>query len=248
VKKQMAVVAVVLGLAGMTLPGGIPTAGGVEIPLPRITGSVNVHPVPPPLNHDTQPVGLHLGAEFKNRDGSHVPALRSFLTSFPRGISAANEVALPKCGRQTIEDTPKRCGRSLVGKGTAFIEEGNERRTASLSAYVGAWSHQGKKLLVLISPEGGKSLISTLSFAAPQASFTASWSIPKISDGRGSLVKFRLDLRRFVAFRGVQQSWLSAQCPKTGIEAHVEAIFKDEVNAGLGNETFVADRRADCAS
>jgi hypothetical protein len=243
----MAVVAVVLGIAGTSLVGG-PTARSVEIPLPRVTGSVDVHPVPPQLDQGTQPVGLHLGADFKNRDGSHVPALRSFLTSFPRGLSVANEVALPKCSRKTIQNTPKRCGRSLVGRGAAFIEEGNEMKTASLSAYVGGWSDQGKKLLVLISPEGGQPAISTLSFDARRPGFTASLSIPKISDGRGSLVKFRLDLRRFVVFRGIQQSWLSARCPKTGIDAHVEAIFKDEINAGLGNEKFVADRQADCAS
>lgn len=243
-KKVVGVVALV-GLI-TAVPTTLCSAGAVEIPLPKITARVDVHPTPRLLKQGAQPVGLQLSGSFATRDRSHLPALRSFEFGYRAGLAVGGETSVPVCRRSVLESSPSRCAASLIGAGSGQIEEGSSRVSVQLAAYV---SRSTRRSLTLLISGRGKTtdFVSSMSFSSSRSRLHAAWSIPRLEEGRASLASFELTLRRSVQYRGVREPVLSGRCPGAGLQADVHAELRDELESGIGDQQVDAAITASCS-
>jgi hypothetical protein len=211
-------------------PGLIVKFGGEVIPrkLPR---------------HEMAPVAVGLWGRVATTDGTHPSALREATIDFDRNI-ALDARGLPVChppGRDIrITSLRQICRNAIVGGGSAdfelaFPEEKPIRDHSRVTVY-----NRGVR-------DGITTLISVASIDVPVPSAIATTieisraqrpyglqavaRLPVIAGGSGSLLDFKLRIRRFFAYQGSRSSFVTARCPHGVLDEVGRLLFKNEANS-----------------
>lgn len=244
-----------LGVVVAMLVGGAPTLGkDVEIPVPPLSADlkVKVHPKSLPESRAAH-ISLEVRAAFSTLDATQVPALREAVIDISKG-GRINASSLPTCGRREVEagGDGSLCKRATVGSGSAAFEVAptQQKVHAHLTAINGGVKGQAVTLFVLASfKEASSQPLLTVAKVAPvrgSGAMRATWRLPRLLGGNGSLQAFDLTLDRVFSSGGEKTSFLQAQCETGKLAADIRGVFKDEAGTGIGDQTVTANYLAPC--
>jgi len=234
-------------LVGMTLALGVPPAHAEIEPYaycpfrvsfddcgsPLLALEVDGGPTPKALPKNVMaPVAVTVRGAIGRADGSHPPALREVIVDLDKNavIHAAD---FPSCGLRRIEgrraaEVHSACRDAIVGRGKALVGVGSSERGSveiPLTLVNGGITEGIARLFVhgeFPAPEP----VAIVSVAKVEKArngrygHTATWRIPSILDGAGSLLSFKFQLDR---------GYVGARCTDGKLQANiVKALFRDE--------------------
>ena len=113
---------------------------------------------------------------------------------------------------------------------------------APLTLFNGGASDGVTRLFVYSSAEAvGGPLVAVAQIRHRGAGLKATWRLPRILDGDGSLLGFRLKVKRGFAASGRRHSYLSARCPNGLFRVSIPKLaFVNEAHApGVPSQTFL---------
>jgi hypothetical protein len=249
-----------IGAIGALLVGVGDRATAVEIPIPRLTaefsGTVNPRALPA---EELASVALTIQGRISSADGRQPPALREAMVKFDRG-GVINAKGLPVCKLGQLEGRGTRavrrtCGKAIVGTGTGHVEvTPPQRLPATLTVLNGGVT--GRTTTVFIHaalggpfPAPTVTVVKARKVRDGRYGLETVWRIPRILNGAGSVLDFRLNIKRIFRYRGAEQSYVMAKCLDGRLVANVaRAIFKDESHSGIGDQTLSETVIQDCAA
>jgi hypothetical protein len=200
------------------------------------------------------PVALEIRGVIRNRDGTHVPALREAVFDFDK--HGAIEVrGLPVCGRTQLEgrvtgEARHLCRAAIVGRGTAEIEMAATetkpvRIPVRLTLFNGGVAAGVTKLFIHATVQAPEPLPTVAAVTIEETDrgrygLASVTRIPQLFDGAGSLIGFDLQIgRRYGQAR--ERSYLMARCFDGRLNTKlVEANFIDEATGPRTKTTLSA--------
>jgi hypothetical protein len=222
---------------------------------PRLTAEFGGGVVPRKLPKASRaPVALKLWGRVSTTDGTHPSALRELTVALDRSI-AIDAKGLSVCGggihavRRPPGDLRKRCRSSIVGGGRAdfeiaFPERPPIRERSKLTLYNGGIKG-GVTTLYAVAP------IETpvpIFIATPikikkihkgRYGLRTVAKLPKVAGGSGSLLDFKLKIKRLFTYNRTKHSLVSAKCLDGKLKAKIiKAILRNEAE-GPRTETTI---------
>lgn len=253
---------VAVGVADVTPSAACPlrlAADETGCAWPRLLLTVNGVVAPKELPRRRRaPVAVTLSGRFRTTDATQPSALREVDLRFDRDV-AIDATGLHACGRKRLEARGERaarraCRASIVGRGVARVAVPSARETPiplPLTVFNGGVKEGITTLLVhsfapapLATP-----LIATVKLSEERVGRFGTKGvvrIPQIAAGEGSLLDFRLRVKRPFGYGGKRRSFATARCPDGGLEAAFSRIlFRNEAKApGVAAQTVFKGRIA----
>ena len=166
------------------------------------------------------PVALTIGGTIGTERGGHPSALREAMVTLDRGLKIDTS-GLAACPRRRLErldvaGARKACRKAIVGHGVARVGVASSDSTlrVPLTLFNGGTSAGVTRLFVYSSAgAAGGPLVAVAQIRHREEGLKATWRLPRILDGDGSLLGFRLKVKRGFAASGRRHSYLSARCP-----------------------------------
>jgi hypothetical protein len=183
------------------------------------------------------PISLNVSGKIKTNDGSHPPALTSFVleTDKAGGVDATG---VPTCTQGKLEarttaDAKKVCGKALIGTGTTNVEvQFPEQNPIPLKSQL-LILNGGKKgatttlfIHAFLSSPVTAAIVTTVKIkkhASGPYGLKSVATIPKIANGAGSVTAFSLTINK--------KGYLTAKCTDGNLVARGEAIFSGGIKA-----------------
>jgi len=189
------------------------------------------------------PVALELRGRVAQNDGHHPPALREAVVDFDRDV-ALDARGLPAChlpGRD-IRRSPagfaKICRDAIVGESSAefeyaYPERAPVRSSVTFTAY-NRGVRDGVTRAIVVAfvkvPMPEPIVIPVEITKKPDFPLHALVRVPKLAGGAGSLIGFRLRIKRLFAYKGRRHSYLTARCPDDQFKFLVpKLLFRNEL-------------------
>jgi hypothetical protein len=203
------------------------------------------------------PVGATVSGTVGIEGGGHPSALREATVTLNEGIRVDTK-GLATCGRRqlghlAVAAARSACRQATVGRGVAharLASSGTVLR-APLTLYNGGSSAGVTRLFVHgIGGAAGSALVAVAEIRRRGKGLEATWKLPPILDGDGSLLSFRLEIKRSFAASGQRRSYLSGSCPNGELWASFsKLIFVNEAHIpGVASRTVLAGKlMAPCA-
>ena len=166
------------------------------------------------------PVALTIGGTIGTERGGHPAALREAMVTLDRGLKIDTS-GLAACPRRRLErldvaGARKACRKAIVGHGVARVgvaSSGSVLRVP-LTLFNGGTSAGVTRLFVHSSAGAvGDPLVAVAQIRHREAGLKATWRLPRMLEGNGSLLGFRLEIKRGFAASGRRHSYLSGRCP-----------------------------------
>lgn len=227
-------------LRSAPLPGDC--GGRLEV---EFSGELTPHELPA---RRFAPVGMTVAGTIGNKAGSHPSALREAAVAIDRGIRV-DTVGLAVCPRRRLERlgagaARRVCRSAIVGHGVARLGLASSGQVlrAPLTLYNGGTSEGVTRLFVHSESEGlDGPLVAVAQIRQRGAGLEATWRLPRILEGDGSLLAFHFEVKRGFAASGRRHSYLSARCPKGVFRVSVPKLtFVNEAHApGVPSQTFL---------
>jgi hypothetical protein len=157
---------------------------------------------------------------------------------------------LPACRLRLLESigvgmARRQCRKAIVGSGVAHIGVASSETVLKtpLTLFNGGTAGGEVRLLIhtAIAVPGPMPLVSTVKISRRQDGLTSAWRVPRILEGDGSLLDFKLRIdRRFIS-KGTEHSYLAAKCPAGDLRANVQKmLFRNEAHtAGEASMTLL---------
>ena len=194
------------------------------------------------------PVALTINGTIGTEGGGHPSALREAMVALDEGLTIDTN-GLAACPRRRLErlevaGARKACRRAIVGHGVARVgvaSTGSALRMP-LMLFNGGTSAGVTRLFVYGSAEAtGGPLVAVAQIRHREAGLKATWRLPRILDGDGSLLGFGLKVKRGFAASGRRHSYLSARCPNGLLRASIPKLtFLNEAHTpGVPSQTFL---------
>jgi hypothetical protein len=207
---------------------------------PGLSARFGIGVAPPKLpKREMAPVAIELWGKVATSDGTHPSALREATIDLDRNF-AIDARGLPVChggGRDSIETA---CAGAVVGSGRADFEIAfPERQQLLRSSKLTAYNLGVKGSVVTLVVTARLTVPVPRVIAIPveiekinggRSGLRAVAAIPVIAGGSGSLIDFRLRLKRLFEFKGSRKSYAMARCPEGSLNAEIEAVFKNEAH------------------
>jgi len=244
----LAATALAIGAAGVAIASGTSSAavclrsalslgGGCGSPglTVKVGGGVERKGLPA---REVAPAALKLWAKVSTSDGTHPSALREVTIDLDRNLLISAE-GLSICnpgGREA--SIRKACANSIVGGGKADFEiafpEASPIQSASkLTVYNGGVKGGVTTLYAVASVNvpAPRTIAIPLEFEKihkGRYGLHAVAKVPVIAGGSGSLLDFRLRIKRSFSYRGQPESLVAARCPASQLKAEISALFRNE--------------------
>jgi hypothetical protein len=225
---------------------GIAGAAGGETPVTVKVGNLELTAnggfSPTTISKTKQtPIELKASGSVKEADGSHPPAVRELLIEGDKNAEI-HVKGIPTCKSGEIQATDtetalKNCGSALIGEGVttaqvAFAEQKPVNVNAKLLLFNGG--EKGGKITwfahAFFSQPISGAIVTTVTITKHKHGrfgTLAVAKIPQITGGSGSIISFKLKIKKSVA--GVNP--ISAKCTDGKLKVHVEAKFEDGTKA-----------------
>ena len=173
-------------------------------------------------------------------DGRKPDALREVKVDLDKN-GRLNAKGLPACGRRQIEDlglesARRACRKSIVGAGVAHVAIGSSEQEppavpVPLTLFNGGVRGGTTTLLIHGSVPGPSPapIVATVRIRKTHKGrygLTAVAAIPVIANGNGSVLDFRLAIKRLFTYKGERQSYAMARCFDRHLNAQVTSIFE----------------------
>jgi len=194
------------------------------------------------------PVAATAHGTIATEGGGHPSALREASVAVDREIRLDTD-GLSICARRRLERlgaaaARRACRSAIVGHGVARLGLASSDRVFSLrlTLYNGGASGGVTRLFAYSSGEAvGGPLVAVARIRRRDKGLEATWRLPRILDGDGSLLGFRLEIRRGFAASGRRHSYLSARCPNGLFRVNVPKLtFVNEAHApGVPSQTVL---------
>lgn len=201
---------------------------------PPLTLQVDGEPKPRTLpKREMAPIAVSVRGAVVSADGSHPPALREVIVDLDKNAEI-NAADFPSCGLRRIEgrgaaELHSACGDAIIGRGKALIGVGSSEQgpvEVPLTVVNGGVAGGTTRLFVhseIPAPEP----VAIVSVAKVEKArkgrygHTATWRIPSILDGAGSLLELNFQLVR---------GYVSARCTDGKLQANmIKALFRNEI-------------------
>lgn len=194
------------------------------------------------------PIGVAASGVVETQNGGHPSALREATVTLDRGIRV-NTKDLAACSRRrlermTIAAARKVCRRAIGGRGVARVglaSSGTVLRMP-LTLFNGGTSAGVTRLFVHgAAGATGDGLVAVGQIRQRGNELQMTWRLPRILEGDGSLLGFKLEVKRSFAASGRRHSYLSARCPKGLFRVNVPKLgFVNEARIpGVPSRTFL---------
>jgi hypothetical protein len=220
-----------------------PSAVEIRCASPRLTFDPSGGFTPTALpRHDPAPIGLELEGKISTSDGRTPDALREVKVDLDKN-GALDATGLRACGRRRIENlglesARRACRKSIVGAGVAHVAIGSSEQEplvvpVPLTVFNGGVRNGATTLLIHASVPPGPSptpLVATVKVRKTHKDrygLQAVAAIPVIAGGNGSVLDFRLAIKRLFTYEGEQQSYAMARCFDGHLNAGVTIVFAD---------------------
>jgi hypothetical protein len=183
------------------------------------------------------PIKLNVSGNIKTTDGSHPPALKSFILETDKA-GAINAKGVPTCKQGQLEATTtataeQKCGKAKIGQGTtnvevAFAEQKPIPLKSKLLVFNGGVSGGTTTLLIhaYLSSPVSAAIVTTVKVKkhnnGPYGLKSVA-TVPTIAGGAGSVTNFTLAITK--------KGYLTAKCTDGNIVAQGEALFSDGTKA-----------------
>jgi hypothetical protein len=244
-RKYVALFMAVGALLAVTAVGIAGAAGG-EGPVTVKVGNLEVTAdggfKPTAISKTKQtPIELEASGGVKEADNSHPPAVRELLIEGDKNAEI-HVKGIPTCKSGEIQATDtsaalKACGSALIGEGTttaqvAFAEQKPVNVTAKLLLFNGG--EKGGKITwyahaFFSNPISG-AIVTTVTITKHKNGrfgTLALAKIPQITGGSGSIISFKLKIKKSV--KGINP--ISAKCSDGKLKVHAQAKFEDGTKA-----------------
>lgn len=229
--------AVALVVAGLAMAAK-PTV--VQVGNLKLTFNGGITPSKLPKNK-MAPIALNVSGKFETTDGTHPPALKSFIVETDKngGIDAKG---YPTCKKGKLEarttaEAEKACPTSIVGKGTTDVElQFPESKPVPLHSKLVAFNGgvKGGKTQILIHAYLSNPIAAAIvtdvkvkKVSHGKYGLESVASVPVIAGGDGSVTSFNLTINKKFKVGGKKKSYLTAKCPSGKLFAKGKAIFAD---------------------
>jgi hypothetical protein len=195
--------------------------------------------------HEFAPVGLEIHGTIAMEGGGHPVALHEVVIDVDKDV-AVDANGLPACRRQLLEGRGMSaarhlCRAAIVGSGVAHVGLASSETTlkAPLTLFNGDTSGGETRLLVhtAIGTPNPVAVVSSVKVQRMDTGLHTVWRIPRILDGDGSLLDFKLKVERRFIREGIEHSYLSAKCPDGVFRVNLpDVLFRNDAHApGLEN-------------
>jgi hypothetical protein len=248
-------IALAFGIAAIAFAYGAPNVScplstignGSDCQFPGLSADFGVWVVPKKLpRNEMAPVAIKLGGKVSTSDGTHLSALREATIDFDRNVVISAK-GLPVCDSRPHFDVlslgepiQEACGNSIVGGGKAdfelaFPEAPPILSSSKLTAYNAGVKGGTMTLYVVASipipaPRTIAIQVEIERIHEGRYGLHAVAKIPVIAGGSGSLLDFRLTIKRLFNYKGSPKSYAMARCPNRQLDAKISALFKNEVH------------------
>lgn len=170
--------------------------------------------------HGFAPVALTVSGTVGTEGGGHPSALREAVVTLDQGLKIDTN-GLAACPRRRLErldvaGARKACREAIVGHGVARVGLASAETTikAPLTLFNGGTSAGVTRLFAHSATEAaGGALVAVGQIRQHGNELQASWRLPRILEGDGSLLGFRLEIKRGFAASRRHHSYLSGRCP-----------------------------------
>lgn len=192
-------------------------------------------------------------ASVRRADGTHPSALREMVLEVDKDVEVDFR-GLPVCEPPAIRLPPvlptlrRVCRKAIVGSGrvtweVAFAQQSPIRVPTRLTVFNMGMEKGVRTLSVLsfITVPVPAVIATTVAITRRGKGLRAVVKVPRIVGGAGSLLAFRLKLRRIFFHRGERRSFLSGRCPDGKfLIAYPKAVFRNETSApGVAAQTIL---------
>jgi hypothetical protein len=197
------------------------------------------------------PVGVTVSGTVGIEGGGHPSALREATVTLDEGIRVDTR-GLAICSQRRLEHLAvaaarSACRRAIVGRGVAragLASSGTVLR-APLTLFNGGTSAGVTRLFVhSAGGAAGSALAVVAEIRRRGKGLEATWKLPPILEGDGSLLSFRLEIKRSFAASGRRRSYLSGSCPNGELWASFSKLmFVNEARIpGVASRTVLKGR------
>jgi hypothetical protein len=191
--------------------------------------------------HQQAPISAKLNGQISTADGSHPPAIKGVIADFDQNIQI-NAEGLPVCRKDQLEArstaaAKRACPDAIVGSGKAEVEVAFPEQTPILATgpvyFFNGGVHGAETLLYIhtfVNVPAPTAVVATVKLTKIHRGhygIHAVAQIPTITGGAGSVTKFKLTVDRTFAYKGRQQSYLTASCPTGLYYAEGKVQFTD---------------------
>lgn len=187
--------------------------------------------------HELAPVALEIHGRIAMEGGGHPPALHEAVLDIDKGV-AVDATGLPACRLRLLRSrgvaaARRLCRGAIVGSGVAHIGFASSETTveAPVTLFNGGTSGGETRIFVHtgIAVPGPIPVVGSVKIQRKNSGLHTIWRIPRILEGDGSLLDFKLRIdRRFVS-KGTEHSYLAAKCPDGGLRASFpKVIFRND--------------------
>lgn len=230
--------------------GGCPSLQSLQV---VIDAAVRPQALP---KHQMAPVALEFQSKVSTSNGTHPSALREMVIDLDRDI-ALDSRGLPVCHfgrrdiRRSLAQIGKICDDAVVGRGHAVFEielsEGPIRIASKVIVFsVGATGGQAPKLIAAAEVDVPAPTIVATAIEVSRAhigdfGLRAVVKVPVVAGGSGSLLGFKLRLRRLFDRSGSRESLVAARCADGSFNiGFPKLLFRNEAHTpGVASTTLI---------
>lgn len=190
--------------------------------------------------HELAPIALEIHGKIAMENGGHPPALHEAIIDIDEGV-AVDTTGLPTCRLRLLKSrgvaaARRLCRKAIVGSGVAHIGFASSETIveAPLTFFNGGTSGGETRLFVhsAIAAPNPVPVVSTVKIQRKYSGLHAIWKIPRILEGDGSLLDFRLRIERRFMGKGTEHSYLAAKCPDGDLQANIPKVtFRNDARA-----------------
>ena len=201
--------------------------------------------------HEMAPVALEVHGEIGTTGGGHPSALREAHVDVDRNVRI-DVRGLPACGlrdlqRRRVAAARNFCRKAIVGSGMSHIgfALSGGRVAAPLTLFNGG-SHDGLTTLFVhsaIAAPGPVPIVSVVKVSkfGKDDGLRMVWRLPRIIDGTGSLLDFRLRIERHFWAGREEHSYVAARCEDERFLVNLKKLlFRNEAKMpGVASQTVM---------
>jgi hypothetical protein len=197
--------------------------------------------------HELMPIGLMVSGTVGTKGGGYPPALREAEVVLDEGIKVDTE-RLAACSRRRLESLNNApagtCRNAIIGHGVARIGlvSSGENLKVPLTLLNGGTAAGVTRLFVHgAAATTGGDLVAAGQIRRRGQALEATWRLPRLLEGGGSLLSFRIEIKRVFAASGQRHSYLSGSCPDGELRASIpELTFVNETQTpGVASRTVL---------
>lgn len=199
------------------------------------------------------PIAVFVSGSIRTTDGKHPPAFRRTVIDFDKnGIVLPRGLPVCRAGQLQARDTKTAkqvCRNAIVGAGKTkvqveFPEQAPFTAEGPLVLFNGG--QRGRTITLYIhgyvavpAPTAIVTTVKLTRINKGRFGIRSVSLVPQIAGGSGSVLSFRLAVKRLFNFRGRKRSYLMARCPDGRFFAKIHsAIFQDETGRSGGNKNL----------